>query len=133
MKTIIAGSRTINSYAVVEQAIKDSGFKITEIVCGMARGVDYLGKLWGFRNNVPVNEMPAYWGTYGRSAGVRRNKKMAEYAEALIAIWDGRSPGTGNMIEEARAKGLRVFVALQGRSGEKSPVIESTVGLKRDA
>jgi hypothetical protein len=35
---------------------------------------------------------------------------MAEYADALIAIWDGESRGTKNMIEEATKRGLRVHV-----------------------
>jgi hypothetical protein len=35
---------------------------------------------------------------------------MAENAEALIAIWDGQSKGTKNMIDTATKKGLLVFV-----------------------
>lgn len=35
---------------------------------------------------------------------------MADYADALIAIWDGESRGTANMIEEAEKRGLKVFV-----------------------
>jgi hypothetical protein len=35
---------------------------------------------------------------------------MAENADALVAIWDGKSRGTANMIQEAEKRGLRVFV-----------------------
>jgi hypothetical protein len=35
---------------------------------------------------------------------------MSENAEGLIAIWDGLSPGTRNMIELAHERGLRMFV-----------------------
>ena len=35
---------------------------------------------------------------------------MAEYGDALIAIWDGESRGTKNMIEEATKRKLQVFV-----------------------
>ena len=35
---------------------------------------------------------------------------MAEAAEGLIAVWDGKSAGTRNMITTARERDLRVFV-----------------------
>lgn len=35
---------------------------------------------------------------------------MAEYADALIAFWDGKSKGTKNMIEEAEKRNLKVIV-----------------------
>jgi hypothetical protein len=48
---------------------------------------------------------------------------MSEYAEALIAVWDGRSKGTRNIITLARRKGLKVFVYLIGNGLEaREPV-----------
>ena len=35
---------------------------------------------------------------------------MAEYADALIAVWDGESRGTKNMIDEATSRNLKLFV-----------------------
>jgi hypothetical protein len=35
---------------------------------------------------------------------------MASMADALIAVWDGKSRGTKNMIETAEKMGLRVYV-----------------------
>jgi len=35
---------------------------------------------------------------------------MAEYAEALIAVWDGESRGTRDMIFKASNTGLKVFI-----------------------
>lgn len=110
MKTIVAGSREINDYQVVRQAIDDSRFLITEVVSGTARGVDRLGEQWARDNGVPVRRMPADWAQHGRSAGAIRNAQMAEYADALIAVWDGRSRGTKNMIDNARRRGMRVHV-----------------------
>ena len=52
----------------------------------------------------------AEWKKWGRRAGYRRNVQMAQHADALIAIWDGKSPGTRHMIETANAHGLAVFV-----------------------
>lgn len=110
MKVIVAGSREITSYIVVKDAIKNSGFDVTEIVSGTARGVDKLGELWAFENDIPVKRFPADWEKYGKSAGYKRNQQMADYADALVAIWDRKSPGTGHMISIAKMKQLPVYI-----------------------
>ena len=110
MKTIIAGSRNLTPN--ISKIIQESGFDITEVVCGMARGVDMAGYLWAKQNKIPIQEYPADWLTYGKSAGFLRNKAMADYADALIAIWDGYSKGTKHMIDLATGKKLKVFVYL---------------------
>jgi len=107
MKVIVAGSRTITSYRSVEKAIEKSPFKITELVCGMSRGVDLLGKRWAESHDIPVKEFPARWDIHGKVAGILRNQEMAFYAEALIAIWDGRSRGTFHMIKYMRDKMMK--------------------------
>jgi len=110
MKTIIAGSRTITDYETVVDAISTSGFPISEVVCGGASGVDSLGELYAFHNAVPCKKFPAKWHLYGKKAGHIRNQEMADYAEALIAVWDGVSTGTADMIARAQEKGLQVYV-----------------------
>jgi hypothetical protein len=110
LKTIIAGSRNITDYSVLETAIAASSFTITEVISGGARGVDSLGEWFANKNNLPLTIMNAEWGKYGKSAGIRRNEEMAEVGEALIALWDGESRGTAHMINCARRKGLEVFV-----------------------
>ena len=72
-KTIICGSRSITDYSLVELAVKQSGFVVTEVVCGEARGVDRLGKWWAGINHVPVKSFPADWVKYGPAAGAIRN------------------------------------------------------------
>lgn len=110
MKTIIAGSRGITDFAVLLEAVEKCNFEITSVVSGRAAGVDYLGELYAEQNNLPLHKYPAEWNKYGRSAGPIRNKLMSENAEALLAIWDGNSAGTKNMIDNAKAKGLTIYV-----------------------
>lgn len=112
MKVIIAGSRTILKYSLVPLAVARSGFKITEVVCGGARGVDSLGMRWAIENGIPYKLFPASWAAFGKQAGFRRNTQMAEYADALIAITNG-SPGTRHMIEEAQMRNRKVFILVQ--------------------
>lgn len=110
MKVIIAGSRSISDPKLIEEAIKQSGFDITEVVCGMARGVDILGKVWADRNSIPVSNFEPDWDYHGLKAGFIRNQEMADYADGLIAVWDGISRGTKDMIDRATKKGLKVFI-----------------------
>jgi hypothetical protein len=110
MRTIIAGSRSITDYAIVEAAVSASGFVVTEVLCGGAAGADELGAEWGRRNGVPVRVVPADWKRYGRAAGPKRNAEMVAQAEAVIAIWDGKSRGTADCIRRAQAAALSVYV-----------------------
>lgn len=99
MKVIIAGTRSIDDYKLVVESIQRSGYSITEVVSGCATGVDRLGERWATANNIPIKEMPADWARHGTLAGPFRNRAMAEYADAAIVIWDGKSRGSRNMIE----------------------------------
>lgn len=110
MRTIIAGSRGITEYRELQRALVACGWRPTVVLSGTARGVDKLGEQWAFANAVPCELYPADWGAHGRRAGMLRNIRMAERAEALIALWDGVSRGTKQMIAVARARGLRVHV-----------------------
>lgn len=115
MKLIVAGSRGITDYATVRQAIIDSGLwslhkHTLEIVCGMARGVDLLGLEFAKSNSLKWHEFPADWNKYGKRAGYLRNIQMGEFSDGVVAIWDGKSRGTKQMIDWAMEKGLFVYV-----------------------
>lgn len=34
---------------------------------------------------------------------------MADYADAMILVWDGKSRGSANMLKQAREKGLKIY------------------------
>ncbi len=117
MKTIIAGGRDFTDYGHMCESLGDA-IGISEVVCGKARGADSLGERWAKEHDVPVKEFPANWNLYGKSAGMRRNREMAEYADMLVAFWDGKSRGTANMIQNAKALGLKVLVISYKMGGE---------------
>ena len=115
MKTIIAGSRSITDYNTVEHIVEESGFNITEVVCGMAEGVDRLGLKYALFHGIPFKLFPVTkedWKLKGKAAGIFRNRLMGDYADALIAIWDGISSGTLYMINYSKKKGLYFFVRI---------------------
>lgn len=109
-RVIIAGSRNISDYSLVEQAVKDSGFYVGTIISGGARGVDKLGERYARTHGFPLEVYHADWNSYGRSAGYKRNEEMAKVADCLVAIWDGQSMGTKHMIDIATKRGLLVHV-----------------------
>jgi hypothetical protein len=112
MRVIIAGPRDRSvSVAEMTQVVYESGFAITVLICGMARGIDTSAHIWGVTMRIPIEEFHADWEKFGKSAGYRRNTEMAKVAEGLIALRKpGGSRGTQHMIDIALVKGLKVFV-----------------------
>ena len=102
MKTIIAGCRDFKDYNLLKDKVDyhRNTYPITEVVCGGATGADELGEIYAGQNSIPVKSFSADWNLHGRAAGPIRNRQMAEYADCLIAVWDGKSKGTKNMIAE---------------------------------
>lgn len=127
MKVIIAGSRSITNYNLLKEAIEESGFSISEIVSGGAKGVDSLGEKYAKENNISLKIFKADWknlntpnaiikmgkyGKYNAKAGIDRNEKMGNYADALIAIWDRKSKGTKHMIEYMKKINKLTFIKI---------------------
>lgn len=97
---------------LVARALEASGYYASEIVSGGARGVDTLGEEYAIRNGILLTRFPvsdADWRANPR-AGHARNERMAKYAHALVACWDGRSGGTRHMISIARSYMLLVYI-----------------------
>lgn len=100
MKLIIAGTRTlnptiddINKYLQMHN-LSNAKF---EVVSGKAMGVDTSGEKFARYYNLKVHDFPADWERFGRAAGPIRNRQMAEFSDALLLIWDGKSKGSMNM------------------------------------
>lgn len=112
MRTIIAGSRAITEYALVEIAVERCGWTPTVVLSGRCRGVDLLGERWAKAHGVPIEPYPADWRLEPKYAGNLRNTTMALEAEAAIVIWEGWAirddGGAADMILKAMAHGLRL-------------------------
>lgn len=101
MKLIIAGGRDFTDDLLMETTSQNHSLMeaVTEVVCGMARGADTVGYNWAKENNIPIKKFFANWDQLGKKAGYLRNVEMGEYADALLAFWDGHSKGTRHMID----------------------------------
>lgn len=114
MKLMVCGSRTINNYYYVADAIQYVCRRIGQypslIISGAAYGSDVQALIWAIRHGVPRSVHVAEWNKYGKSAGYRRNVDMVDECDLCIAIWDGVSKGTAHSIQIARSKGKPVWV-----------------------
>ena len=114
-KVVIAACRDYDDYAEAKEYID---FCLSEIrkeyeivfVSGCASGADAIGERYADENGFKVEKHPADWKTYGRSAGPRRNKQMAEVSDYVICFWDEKSKGTKSMIDYARQFGKPVRI-----------------------
>lgn len=124
-KVIIAGGRDFNDYDLLMETATEflimanfpimfDGNDLVEIVSGGARGADKLGERFAEDYGFDIKRFIPKWqnpdGSTDRGAGIKRNHEMGNYANALIAYWDGKSSGTRDMINYARKKGLIVKV-----------------------
>lgn len=113
MKLIIAGSRTVQaSQLEIFELITHYGLHPTEIVSGTANGIDKCGENFALKAYLPIKRFPADWDQYGKSAGHKRNAQMAEYADALLLIWDGSSRGSADMKSIMQKMGKPVYEAV---------------------
>lgn len=120
MRIIVAGSRTFDDYPLLKRTmdkilahVKRSKIDTSiKIISGGAKGADRLGEQWAYENMISYEIFRADWGKHGKAAGPIRNQEMIDEgkADALVALWDGRSPGTKDMVKRARKAGLKVKI-----------------------
>lgn len=111
MKVIIAGSRNFNDYEKLKEVCDFMLSRQTdiEIVSGVARGADLLGERYAKEKGYQIKQFPADW-SMGKQAGYVRNEQMAQYADAVIVFWDGKSKGSEHMINLAKKHNLKVKI-----------------------
>lgn len=99
MRLIIAGSRNIDICYEDMYEYMPSDWEGLELVSGMAKGPDWEAVRLAGVHNLPCHMFPADWDKHGRAAGIIRNKQMGDFADELLAFWDGKSRGTKHMID----------------------------------
>ncbi len=110
MKTAVIGSRNFNDYELLVRELDK--FQITELISGGARGADQLAARYAKVRGIPLTEHKPDYRIYGKKATYVRNDLIIKECERLIAFWDGKSPGTGSVIDKTRKKGKEVKIIL---------------------
>lgn len=126
MRVIVAGSRGIANRAWIRDILYGLCIDVPyensplcymeELVCGMAKGPDLIAREFAehtrqaYDVKIKITDFPADWDAHGKKAGILRNIQMGDYADALIAFWDGKSRGTKHMIDYMLSLGKEVHV-----------------------
>ena len=90
MKIAIIGSR--NLYVDHLEDFLPKG--CTEIVSGGARGIDQSAAEFARANAIRLTEFLPQYSIYGKAAPILRNRQIVDYADHVLAFWDGKSSGT---------------------------------------
>ena len=107
MKVAVVGSRSV--------FVTDIGMYISdgdEIVSGGAVGVDSCAAEYAKKNGLKLTVFLPQYERYGRAAPIARNKKIVDYADKIIAFWDGKSKGTLSVIKYAEKTGKQCEIIL---------------------
>lgn len=117
MRVLVCGGRDYRDAGRLERELNSvrNTIGLTVLIHGAAPGADRLAGQWAKKNGIPVEDFPADWFPNGKDggrddgAGFKRNAKMlAEGRPDLVVAFPGWS-GTNDMIERARAAGVRVM------------------------
>ena len=108
MKVAVIGSRSL--------FVRDLGKYLpegtTELVSGGARGVDTSAREYAKANGLPIKEFLPDYATLGKGAPLVRNIDIINYADVVLAFWDGKSRGTKFVIDNCKRLGKPVKVFL---------------------
>ena len=113
MKVAVIGSRNL-TVANLEKYLPSG---VTEIVSGGARGVDTSAREYARAHGLPCTEFLPEYGKYGRAAPLKRNLQIIEYADLVLAFWDGESRGTAYVIRKCREMNVPCKVYMQKDEG----------------
>lgn len=112
MKVAVIGSRGLT---VVDLG-KYLPQEVTEIVSGGAKGIDNCAKEYAIKNRLILTEFLPEYKRYGRNAPLKRNLQIIDYADLVLAFWDGQSKGTKFVIEHCKAQNKPVRIFLKNKN-----------------
>ena len=94
MKIAVIGSRKL----IVNNLEDYIPAECDEIVSGGAIGIDRCAAAYARQNGIKLTEFMPEYELYGRFAPIKRNYTIVDYADRVIAFWDGESRGTLSVI-----------------------------------
>ena len=114
MRVAVIGSRDADEQ-VLDLIRKHLPPYTTEIVSGGAKGVDRAAGQIAAEEGIPFREFLPDYTAHGKRAPLVRNDRIIEYADMVLAFWDGESHGTKYVIGECLKRGKRVvYIPLEG-------------------
>lgn len=106
MKVAVIGSRGL----VVNDLGKYLPKGTTEIISGGAKGVDTCAREYALSHGIKLTEFLPEYDKFGRNAPLKRNITIIENTDIVLAFWDGKSRGTGFVINKCKDMNVKVKV-----------------------
>lgn len=106
MKLAIIGSRSL----YITDLLKYIPSGVSGIVSGGVRGIDTSARNYALKNGIKLTEFLPNYRQYGRIAPLKRNIQIVDYADEILAFWDGKSTGTVYTVRQVRLKNKNVTV-----------------------
>ena len=101
MKLAVIGSRGITDVDFDKYITE----KCVELVSGGARGVDALVRDYAIKKGIKIVEFKPDYEKFGKGAPLKRNEQIVNYADRVLAFWDGSSRGTSFTVEYCKRQG----------------------------
>lgn len=109
MKVAVIGSRNLTLKNLGDYLPEET----TEIVSGGAIGIDRCARRYAQENNISLTEFLPDYKKYGKAAPLKRNIEIIEYADFVLAFWDGKSHGTKFVIDNCKRMGVPIRVLIK--------------------
>ncbi|MFI3173716.1 MAG: hypothetical protein R3Y53_00770 [Bacillota bacterium] len=106
MKLAIIGSRGITNIDLSQYVSED----VRMIVSGGAKGIDTLAEAYADKKRLSKCIIRPEYKKYGKGGAIIRNKEIVDFADEVLAFWDGKSKGTKSVIAYANEIGKVVQI-----------------------
>lgn len=106
LRIAVIGSRSFSDYELLKSTLKC--IHITEIVTGGDLGADTLAEQYAHEKAIPLKIIPHT--EHPETSGASRTYSIISAAQLVVAFWDGKSPGTGDLLKYAQQKGKKSVI-----------------------
>ena len=109
MILLISGPRSLEvDPELIGELLQENNIKPDKIITGGAKGIDACAEAYAIQANIPYEALrPIHRARWG---AIANNGRLAQEGDILLAITDGVSNGTADMITRMRRLGKPTFV-----------------------
>lgn len=117
MRVLVCGGRDYRDARRIHSELDSirNTIGLLVLIHGAAPGADRLAGEWAKKRGIPVEDFPALWYPDGKDggrddkAGPKRNARMLDEGRPDLVVAFPGWAGTNDMVERARAAGVRVI------------------------
>ena len=109
MILLISGPRSLEvDPEVIGELLQENNIKPDKIITGGAKGIDACAEAYANQAKIPYEALrPIHRASWG---AIANNTRLAKEGDVLLAITDGASHGTADMITRMKKLGKPTFV-----------------------